>query len=132
MASVTLEDLRNALQIVISDSGIEHKQDRGWLGASQQWAVSSLDASLQLISHGMGYGWLPRHMIGKELQHGTLKELPLREGKSYTISLYLVYGNPQHIGPATQQMADILKQCIQHQQSQAMGSSAIATKSLPA
>ena len=115
-SALTLDDLRDALQIVISDSGIEHKQDRGWLGASQQWSVSSLDASLQLISNGMGYGWLPRHLIGKELQHGTLKELPLREGKSYTISLYLVYGNPQHIGPATQLLADILKQCIQHQQ----------------
>lgn len=111
-SALTLDDLTNELQIIISDSGIKHKQDRGWLGASQQWAVSSLESSLQLISNGMGYGWLPRHMIHNELQHGTLKELPLREGKSYTISLYLVYGNPQHIGPATQQLADILKQCI--------------------
>ena len=113
--TLTLEDLRDALQIVISDSGIEHKQDRGWLGASQQWSVSSIDSSLQLIRNGMGYGWLPRHMICEELQRDTLKELPLREGKIYTTSLYLVYGNPQHIGPATRQLADILKQCVQHQ-----------------
>lgn len=110
---LTIDQLRDQMQIIISDSGKEHKRNLGWLGAEHQWRVSSIEASLQLIRNGMGYGWLPRHMICEPLAKGELGILPLREGKIYNATLYLVYGNRHHIGPATAQLAKVLVQRIQ-------------------
>ena len=110
-ADITTDQLSDEMQIVIRDSGIDQKRDHGWLDAKQQWTVSSIESSLKLISQGMGFGWLPEHMISNQLENGTLKVLPLREGKSYTADLFLVFGNQRHVGPASQQLADILRAC---------------------
>lgn len=108
--ALTLEDLNDHMQIVIRDSGSQHKESRGWLGAEQRWSVSSMDSAIQLLHNGMGFGWLPRHMIKPDLATGTLALLPLCEGQSYTASLYLLFGHRQFAGPATQQLAALLRQ----------------------
>jgi len=107
---VTLDHLRDEMQIVIRDSGRKHKQDFGWLGAKQQWSVPDIESSLKLISHGMGYGWLPRHLVCDQLEKGSLEILPLREGQCYNSSLYLIFGSHHYIGPATRQLATLLRQ----------------------
>jgi len=107
---ILLDQLRDEMQIVVRDSGNIQKQDFGWLGAEQQWSVPDIDSAQRIISHGLGYGWLPRHVIGEQLAQGALKELPLREGRQYNASLYLVFGNRHHVGPATQQLAALLRQ----------------------
>jgi len=115
-APITLNQLRDELQIVIRDSGAQQKRDSGWLGAEQQWSVPSIESSVKLICQGMGYGWLPRHMISEYLNKGILKILPLREGKSYLADLHLVFGNRIHLGPATKQLADVLRKSISEYQ----------------
>jgi len=109
---ITINQLQDEMQVVIRDSGTEQQRDRGWLGAEQQWSVPSIESSLKLVCNGMGYGWLPRHMICEHLKNKTLQLLPLREGQSYTAELSLVFGKRQLIGPATQQLADILRHNI--------------------
>jgi len=111
--TITLDQLRDEMQIVIRDSGATQKRDLGWLGAEQQWSVPSIESSLKLIRQGMGYGWIPRHMIEEDLNKGMLKVLPLREGQTYTAGLHLVFGNHQYLGPATNQLAEIIRQQVQ-------------------
>jgi DNA-binding transcriptional LysR family regulator len=56
--------------------------DVGWLGAEQRWTVGSLATAATFVSSGLGFAWLPRHMIERELKEGTLKLLPLDQGGS--------------------------------------------------
>jgi DNA-binding transcriptional LysR family regulator len=109
---LTTADLEKELQVIIRDSGYVSKMDVGWLQAEHQWSVSQLATAISVISNGLGFGWLPCHDILQHLEQKTLKPLPLREGQKYHTGLQLIFGNPEHIGPATQKLADIIRDTV--------------------
>jgi DNA-binding transcriptional LysR family regulator len=103
-----VSDLKHELQVVIRDSGIRGQRDVGWLGAEHRWSVSSIETATRAVREGLGYAWLPRHLIQPLLDEGVLRPLALREGRTYTAKLYLVYGQSGNPGPGTRQLAEIL------------------------
>lgn len=109
---VTADDLEKHLQVIIRDSGYTRKKDFGWLQAHHQWSVSSIDTAVTAISNGLGFGWLPRHVISSYIDNKILKALPLREGQQYRAPLQLIYGNSELSGPATRTLAEIIKAVV--------------------
>jgi DNA-binding transcriptional LysR family regulator len=107
-----LSDLNRETQVVVSDSG-RRGVDSGWLNETSRWAVSSVDSAYKLIRNGLGYGWLPRAAIEAELASRQLLPLPLHEGRTRSEILYLIYADAAQAGPATRQLAQILKQVSQ-------------------
>lgn len=108
---VTAADLQQALQVVISDSGALQQRDVGWQSAEHRWTVTKLETAVETISRGLGFAWLPTHLIEKQLQRGELKPLPLQEGRRYRTQFYLVKGHPNRTGAATEKLAELF---IQH------------------
>ncbi len=111
----TLQELRKELQVVIRDSGLYIKRDVGWLGAEQRWTVSSIDSAVEAVSAGLGFGWLPYHRITAQMNAGSLKALPLREGQTRRVQLFMIYGRPGHVGPATRRLAKLFEQVCQNE-----------------
>lgn len=109
---LTVLDLEKELQVITQDSGYTSKMDVGWLEAEHQWSVSQLETAVSIISEGLGFGWLPCHDIKKHLEQNTLKPLPLCEGQKYQASLQLIFGSHEHTGPATRQLASIIKDTV--------------------
>ena len=109
---VTADDLEKHLQVIIRDSGYLRKMDFGWLQANHQWSVSSIDTAVTAISNGLGFGWLPRHIINGLITSKKLQVLPLREGQQYRASLQMIFGDSEHAGPATRTLAGIIKDVV--------------------
>lgn len=109
-----LADLRQSLQIVIRDSGTQHKIDSGWLGAEQRWTVTSIDSAVEVITAGLGFGWLPVHRVDKLVAAGGLKYLRLAEGQRYHAGMYLVSGKAGQNGPASTQLSAFIKDAATH------------------
>ena len=109
---LNITDLSKELQVVIRDSGLTQNIDSGWLGAEHRWTVTSLDTAMEAVTAGLGFGWLPRHQVQARLDSDELKLLPLTEGRVYFAHLYLVFGQPGNVGPACQQLAEILCRCV--------------------
>ena len=105
---LTMHDLNRETHVLVSDSGSKGI-DAGWLSDSRRWAVTSLDSARKIISNGMGFGWLPENEIDQQINNGELKTLRLKEGLRNTGILYLVYADLEQAGPATKQLAEILK-----------------------
>ncbi len=61
---LTHQDLETQMQVVIRDSGRLQPRDHGWLGAEQRWTVGSLATAATFVGNGLGFAWLPRHIIG--------------------------------------------------------------------
>ena len=97
---LVLEDLSHHVQIVVRDSGRRAPRDEGWLGAERRCTVSSPEASLAMIEAGLGFGWLPAHLIGAALESGRLRRLPLQAGATRKLALQLVLVHPDPVGPA--------------------------------
>ena len=99
--ATTLDDLARHVHVVVRDSGQRNPRDEGWLGEDRRCTVSSLEASLATVSAGLGYAWLPAHLVERPLGEGTLRALPLAIGGTRSLDLYLVVVRPELAGPAT-------------------------------
>jgi len=109
------KDLLREMQVVVRDSGSVQPTDLGWLGAEHRWTVSSFDTAVSTISQGLGFGWLPRHKITGELASGALQALNMPQGQRYYGNLYLVLGDAEHAGPATNALAELISRCARQQ-----------------
>lgn len=109
---LSAEELRREIQVVIRDSGAQLKRDVGWLGSAHRWTVTSLDKAADALVSGLGFGWLPLHLVEKQIEAGILIPLPLRQGQRRKAQLSMVFGQPTRAGLATQLLAEILhKNC---------------------
>lgn len=111
--NLTTHDLNRETHVIVSDSGSK-SIDAGWLNESHRWVVTSPESARQVIASGLGYGWLPEKEIELQIANHELKYLPLNEGRQRSVILYLIYAYPDQIGPASQQLAEILKQVSNH------------------
>lgn len=105
---VTLHDLRQYRQLVVRDSGLQRKWDAGWLGTEQRWTVSNMSTSIEAVCEGLGFAWLPKPKIERQLKEGELKPLPLEEGGVRRVELYLVYADKDSTGVAAKTLAELI------------------------
>jgi DNA-binding transcriptional LysR family regulator len=111
---VTLEDLRRHRHLVIRDSSALRAFKAGWLN-EVRWTVSNKATSIRAAVMGLGFAWYPADSIREELQAGSLKELPLREGKERHATLYLIYADREAAGPGTKLLAGIIAGRVQQE-----------------
>jgi DNA-binding transcriptional LysR family regulator len=98
-------DLAHHTQVVVRDSGQDHPRDEGWLGAERRFTVSSMEASLAMVTAGLAFAWLPEHLLAPAFAAGTARALPLDHGAIRNVSLYLVLVHAQVAGPAAREAA---------------------------
>ena len=106
---LTLEDLRPHRHLVIRDSGVQRSRAGGWLNEIR-WTVSHKASSIRAAVMGLGYAWYAEDAIREELDRGTLKPLPLREGAERVGNLYLIFDDRDTAGPGTRRLAQIIRE----------------------
>lgn len=72
------------------------------------WHLSTVDAVLGVVREGLGYSWLPRHVIADDLARGDLIALPLAEGGSRYIPLDLCIADRDNAADAVLLLAEAL------------------------
>ena len=105
---LTADDLMQAQQIVLRDSGRENPRDGGWVGSPLRWTVTSMDTALRMVSAGLGFSWLPAHLVRDKLAEGDIRILPLSEGRIRQGPVFLIFVQPERTGPATRLLAEVL------------------------
>ncbi len=112
---LTHRDLRKHRQLVIRDSGTQRTRTRSWLGAEQRWTVSHKATSIRAATLGFGFAWYPEENIRAELEAGTLKPLPLKEGGERFADLYLVFRDRDYVDPDTARLAEIIRTSVKRE-----------------
>lgn len=108
--ALTYRDLRKFRHIVVRDSGAKRDQRAVTVEVDQRWTVSHIATSIEAVSNGYGFAWLPEAHISKELEAGLLKPLPLQEGAIREIPLYLIVTRSDFAGPGVQRLATLFKE----------------------
>ena len=106
---VTQRDLRAHRHIVVRESDTR-RATKLRVESVQRWTVSNMSSSITAVSMGMGYARLPQEKIADELQRGSLKPLPMRDGGTTEATLYLVYADREDSGPGVRRLAAILRE----------------------
>ena len=103
-APLASADLARYTQVVVQDSGAAPR-DEGWLGAERRFTVSSLEASLAIVTAGLAFAWLPEHLLAPALAAGSVRALPLAMGATRHAALYVVLVHATVAGPAAREAA---------------------------
>ena len=101
-------ELRKHRQIVVRDSGAYRRLSSGWLRAEQRWTVADFRDSIACLKMGLGFSFLPEHMIRGELKRGDLALLPLSQSSERKISCCLVFSDRENAGPGTRRLAQLI------------------------
>ncbi|OUS30821.1 hypothetical protein A9Q98_03920 [Thalassotalea sp. 42_200_T64] len=97
-SSINAEELADHLQLVIGDTGME-KPDKGWLKAEKRWTVSSFYEAITILKQGIGFCWIPKHLIEQELNDGSLVAIKLEGSTSFEVPVTLVIPDRKNAGP---------------------------------
>lgn len=107
---ITQAELENHLQIVIKDTARQPDDKRGWLKAEQRWTVDSFDRAKQVLSHRLGFCWLPEHEVRQELAEGRLVTVSVAYDSGQRGVMSLVVPNPDLLGPGGRRLYDLFLQ----------------------
>lgn len=106
---LTPADLRAHRHLVVRDTATTRSTKTTSVEAEQRWTLSHMSTSIQAASRGYGFAWLPVDRIRDELEHGRLKPLPVTEGGSRSVPLYLVLADRDAAGPGVLRLAEIIR-----------------------
>lgn len=107
--ALTIQDLRAHRHLVVRESDTR-RATRVRLESTQRWTLTHMTSSIGAATRGWGYGWYPEYRIRDELEAGSLKVLPLRDGGEEVAQLYLVFADRDAAGPGVLRLADIIRQ----------------------
>lgn len=62
-------------------------------GQGSVWSFTTIEAAIEAVCHGVGYGWLPLHRVSGQIERGELRALALLAGERRKTPLYLVFDN---------------------------------------
>ncbi|WP_025039733.1 LysR family transcriptional regulator [Nitrosospira briensis] len=112
---LTYRDLRAYRHLVVRDSGAKRDQRAVTVEVDQRWTVGQVATSIQAVCMGYGFAWLPEEHIHEELRTGMLRPLPLREGGTREVPLYLVLANPDFAGPGARRLVEIIRKLVEEE-----------------
>lgn len=106
--NLTQQELVKQMQVVIKDTAQKPLEAQGWLKSDQRWTVDSFERAKQVLKHGLGFCWLPRHEILQELASGEFVALEVDFSSMRTGTVSLVVPEPDVLGPGGKRLYDIL------------------------
>ena len=109
---LSIRDLADHRHIVVRDSGAKRDRRAVSVEVDQRWTVGTVASSIEAVSQGHGFAWLPRPHIAAELEAGLLRPLSLRSGGERVVTLYLVLADPDFAGPGVRRLAQILRDAV--------------------
>lgn len=96
-------------QITVCESGTLNQADHGWMSSHSRWVASSIQQAIELVRNGIGYAWLPAHMVCDDLEIGVLRQLGLPASQVRTVQLYITVTAAHSAGPASRKFAEIVR-----------------------
>jgi len=109
--ALSLADLKQHRHLVVRETGSRRSSELS-LEADERWTVSNKATSIRAACMGLGFAWFPEDNIRDELRSGALKILPLREGAERYGNLYLIFADPDAVGPGARRLAQIIRTTV--------------------
>jgi DNA-binding transcriptional LysR family regulator len=79
-----------------------------WFGGPQALSLSDFHAKRLALLEGLGFGWMPVHLVEDDIQQGVLVVVPVDEGASWTYRPALAWRAGRPLGPAGERLRALL------------------------
>ncbi len=106
-ARVTLRELHEHVELSVQDSS-DRGDDEHMFGGDRVFYLSGFIAKKQALLMDLGFGWMPRYLVDRELQVGALTELRYAGGSRYSFMPQLVHRVTAPLGRSGRRLAELL------------------------
>lgn len=116
-ASLTLDDLRPYVQIVVHDSSsIPNSRSLGLLSGARYWYVNDQHTKRELILAGMGWGSMHTHLIEEDLAAGRLVPIQISQYSTHRqLEIRAARRIGESVGPVAAQLwQDLQERGVSH------------------
>ena len=110
---LTIHDLEQERHLVVRESGSKRTTNTLQAQGPQRWTVSHSATSIDAVARGYGFAWFLEANIRSQLNDGTLKQLPLKEGSERFATMYLILADPDIAGPGTRHLAHLIQSAVE-------------------
>jgi DNA-binding transcriptional LysR family regulator len=106
---VSLAELQDHVELSVQHSSDEQESDHHLLGCERRVYLPSFHTKREALLMGVGFGWMPLHLIWNELRSGLLRELKYVGGAHYRITPRLVHRAGGPLGRAGARFITLLR-----------------------
>ncbi|TAN12428.1 MAG: LysR family transcriptional regulator [Burkholderiaceae bacterium] len=96
------------IQIVVTDNQPEAEKTQQGVAGKRQWLVNDLGAKRDLLKAGLGWGHLPRHLVGEDLASGQLVELERRAWHLGPLTFVISQRRGYDLSPCESRLVELL------------------------
>ncbi len=104
---VTLSELHEHVELSVQDSS-DRGDDEHMFGGDRVFYLAGFTAKKQALRMGLGFGWMPRYLVNRELHAGTLREVRYTGGSRYSFTPLLVHRTNAPLGRTGRRLAELL------------------------
>ncbi len=114
LGRVARVDLAEHIELLVRDTSTSVKDGaEAWFGEGHRIHLSDFPTKRLALLEGLGFGWMPRNLVKKDIDAASLQVLPLVEGEGrWTWQPLLVRKADRVQGPASQRFETLLLQAL--------------------
>ncbi|GAB2894979.1 LysR family transcriptional regulator [Paralcaligenes ginsengisoli] len=111
---IPMDEFGGHIQIVVTDNQPGAEKTQQGVAGKRQWLVNDLGAKRDLLKAGLGWGHLPRHLVGEDLASGQLVELERRAWHIGSLTFMISQRRGYDLSPCESRLVELLgePQCI--------------------
>lgn len=108
--NLELWQLQEHIELSVNDSSQADKpiQDQRVFGCERVFFLSDFRSKHEALCKGLGFGWMPEHIVEEDLQQKRLIELDYKHGSRYSFHPKLVYRLDTPLGPTAEKLVQTL------------------------
>lgn len=107
---VELEELKRYVELTIQDSSPSPGPDPRTFGGTRVFFLSDFHTKRQALLRGLGFGWMPLHLVDEDLAADRLREIDFAGGSRYQFTPHLVWRTDRPMGRAGQMFASRIQE----------------------
>jgi DNA-binding transcriptional LysR family regulator len=106
--SVTDEELCSHVLLVVRGSDPRLRLSTASLDVTTVISLNDFHAKKQALLSGLGYGWMPEHLVEKELRRGALGRIRWKAGNTHVYRPHVYYHGDRTLGRAAQRVLEAI------------------------
>ncbi|MFM2163163.1 MAG: hypothetical protein RLZZ383_2675 [Pseudomonadota bacterium] len=100
VAGITREALARHADVVVRDSSPKARGRRTFLGTASVIFLSDFVSKREALLAGLGFGWMPEHLVAADVSAGRLVPVDLEGGSTWTYTPHIGWRRGPGLGPA--------------------------------
>lgn len=105
---IPMDEFGRHVQIVVTDNQPGAEKTQQGVAGKRQWLVNDLGAKRDLLKAGLGWGHLPRHLVGEDLVSGQLVELERRAWHIGSLTFMISQRRGYDLSPCESRLVELL------------------------